>query len=268
MASDIQSKLPEIFDYFNIKKAIDLPTPSQVVLLQELERFNRLLNVMHNSLFDLKRALLGEIGMSQELDELANSLFNGMLPPMWSRLAPQTLKNLVNWMEHFMRRYQQYKDWIEVEEPKAMWLSGLHIPESYLTGLVQTTCRLKNWALDKSTLYTVVTKMKTPAEIKQRLQFGCYIQGLYLEGARWSIEKDCLDYQNPKELVVEMPLIEIVPIEANKLKLRGTLKTPCYVTQMRRNAMGVGLVFEADLKTDKHTSHWVLQGVCLVLNTD
>ena len=74
--------------------------------------------------------------MSQELDELANSLFNGQLPPMWSRLAPQTLKNLVNWMDHFMRRYQQYKDWIEVEEPKAMWLSGLHIPESYLTALV------------------------------------------------------------------------------------------------------------------------------------
>lgn len=149
---------------------------------------------MHNSLFDLKRALLGEIGMSSELDELANSLFNGFLPPMWSHLAPQTLKNLVNWMDHFQRRYEQYKGWIEVEEPKAMWLSGLHIPESYLTALVQTTCRLKNWALDKSTLYTVVTKMKNPSEVKKRLDFGCYIQGLYLEGARWSMEKDCLDY--------------------------------------------------------------------------
>jgi dynein heavy chain len=124
---------------------------------------------MHKSLTDLKRALLGEIGMSQELDELANSLFNGQLPPMWASKAPQTLKNLVNWMDHFMRRYQQYKDWIEIEEPKAMWLSGLHIPESYLTALVQTTCRLKQWALDKSTLYTVVTKMKSPSEIKKRL---------------------------------------------------------------------------------------------------
>jgi dynein heavy chain len=76
------------------------------VLLQELERFNKLLSVMHNSLFDLKRALLGEIGMSTELEELGNSLFNGFLPPMWSRLAPQTLKNLVNWMDHFQRRYE------------------------------------------------------------------------------------------------------------------------------------------------------------------
>lgn len=58
--------------------------------------------------------------------------------------------------------------------------------------------------------------------------------------------------------MIEMPLIQIIPIEANKLKLRGTIRTPVYVTQNRRNAMGVGLVFEADLKTDKHPSHWVL----------
>lgn len=32
--------------------------------------------------------------------------------------------------------------------------------------------------------------------------------------------------------------------------------------------MGVGLVFEADLFTNKHISHWVLQGVCLTLNSD
>lgn len=74
--------------------------------------------------------------MGAELEELSNCLLNGFLPPMWASLAPQTLKNLVNWMEHFQRRYKQYKFWIEEEEPKVMWLSGLHIPESYLTALV------------------------------------------------------------------------------------------------------------------------------------
>ena len=107
--------------------------------------------------------------MSGELDELANCLFNGFLPNMWAGLAPQTLKNLVNWMEHFQRRYAQYKFWIEEDEPKVMWLSGLHIPESYLTALVQTTCRSKQWALDKSTLYTLVTKIRNPHEVKKRL---------------------------------------------------------------------------------------------------
>lgn len=32
--------------------------------------------------------------------------------------------------------------------------------------------------------------------------------------------------------------------------------------------MGVGLLFEADLKTRADSSYWILQGVCLVLNDD
>lgn len=107
-----------------------------------------------STLFDLKRALIGEIGMSSELDELSLSLLNGFLPPSWRRLAPQTEKKLGSWMSHLTKRIQQYNDWINICEPKVMWLSGLHIPESYLTALVQTTCRRKKWALDKSTLYT------------------------------------------------------------------------------------------------------------------
>jgi dynein heavy chain len=168
------------------------------------------------------------------------------------------MKNLVNWIEHFERRYQQYKDWVEVEEPKVIWLSGLHIPESYLTALVQTTCRAKVWALDKVTRYTVVTNERNPLNIKKRLEHGTYVQGLFLEGAKWNMDKDCLDYQDPKQLIVEMPLVRIIPVEANKLKLRGTIKTPVYVTPNRKDAMHRGQVFEADLKTDKHVSHGVL----------
>ena len=50
-------------------------------------------------------------------------------------------------------------------EPYVMWLSGLHIPESYLTALVQATCRKNGWPLDKSTLYTSVTEVGLPVVI-------------------------------------------------------------------------------------------------------
>lgn len=65
-----------------------------------------------------------------------------------------------------------------------------------------------------------------------------------------------------------MPIIQIIPAEANKLKIKDNLKTPVYVTQNRKNAMGVGMVFVADLKTEEHVSHWILQGTALVLNID
>lgn len=264
-----ENTLPELFDEYNIRKSFNnVISPTQTVLLQELERFNKLTKRMGSSIVDLKRALKGEIGMSAELDGLGTAFFNGQLPDIWRKLSPQTEKNLVNWINHYERRFKQYRAWVDEEEPKVIWLSGLSIPESYGTALIQTTCRSKGWALDKSTMYTNVTKIFDPSEVTQRLEQGTYVQGLYIEGARWSVEKDCLEVQKPKVLVEEMPLVQIIPVEANKLKLRGTLKTPVYITQLRTNAMGVGLVMEADLKTDQHISHWVLQGVAMMLNTD
>lgn len=82
------------------------------------------------------------------------------------------------------------------------------------------------------------------------------------------MENQCLAKSYPKVLVEPLPVLSVIPIEVFRLKLQNTLKTPVYTTSLRRNAMGVGLVFEADLGTPEHLSHWVLQGVCLVLNTD
>ncbi|KAJ1434470.1 dynein heavy chain 10 axonemal [Ochromonadaceae sp. CCMP2298] len=278
-ARDIYSKIPIAsmdvgsFDLMQTRAALlkrnasDLISPCQVVLLQELARWNNLVQKMALSLMDLQRALVGEIGMSDELDALGDNLFNGILPNMWRKLCPDTQKPLGGWMGHYTRRHRQYAAWITEGEPAVIWLSGLHIPESYLTALVQTTCRTRGWPLDKSTLYTVVTQI-TSEEGLTALESGCYVSGLYLEGARWDKEACLLRAQEPKVLVVELPIMQVIPVEASKLKLHNTFSTPVYVTQARKNAMGVGMVFEADLATAEHSSHWVLQGVSLCLNID
>ncbi|XP_071339029.1 dynein axonemal heavy chain 10 [Trachinotus anak] len=269
VAQDIQNKLPQLFDMDVIHKKFGTDiSPTSVVLLQELERFNKLVVRMQHSLAELQRALAGEVGMSNELDEVARALFNGHIPAIWKKLAPDTLKSLGNWMSHFKRRYEQYSYWVDEGEPKVMWLSGLHIPESYLTALVQAACRKNGWPLDLSTLYTQVTQYRSEEEVTDRPGQGCFVSGLYLEGADWDMEKGCLVKSKPKVLVVELPILKVIPIETRRLRLQNTLRTPVYTTSLRRNAMGVGLVFEADLFTTMHISHWVLQGVCLCLNSD
>ena len=60
-----------------------------------------MISKIDSSLSNLRRALKGEIGMSADLDDLSFSLFNGFLPFIWARLAPQTEKKLGAWMEHF-----------------------------------------------------------------------------------------------------------------------------------------------------------------------
>jgi dynein heavy chain len=265
-ASDLQKAIPQ--DELKFFKD-GIPTPLETVLYQEIERYEALVRRMVGNLKDLKRALKGEIGMSQQLDELGTSCFNGLLPTLWAALAPQTLKPLGSWVEHFIRRHKQYFDWTQKGDPAVFWLSGLHIPESLNSALVQASCRRRGWALDKSTLFTRVTQFGDADIPKmEHLDDGTYVQGMYLEGARWDMEAACLARQIPKQLIQVLPLIELIPVEANKLKLRDELPTPVYITQLRRNAMGVGLVFEANLSTKEHSSIWVLQGVAMMLNDD
>jgi dynein heavy chain len=56
---DISAKLPEQFDLPLLAKGLGVPSPTQVVLLQELARWNGVLEAMNSSLQDLQRALSG-----------------------------------------------------------------------------------------------------------------------------------------------------------------------------------------------------------------
>merc|ERR1711968_276312 len=227
-AKDIFSKIPIAsmdvgsYDLLQIRVLLEskndsgIITPCQVVLMQELERWNGLVLRMASTLQDLQKALVGEIGMSDQLDQLGDSLYNGFLPALWRKLLPNTEKALGSWMNHFTRRYDQYDLWIKEGEPAVIWLSGLHIPESYLTALVQTTCRMLNWPLDKSTQSTKVTRHTEVKQVKEKLKSGTFVNGLFLEGAGWDHEHSCLKRQEPKVLVVPLPILQVIPIEASK----------------------------------------------------
>ena len=99
------------------------------------------------------------------------------------------------WMTWFERRYKQYSSWADEGEPLVMWMSGLQIPETFIAALVQSTCRAKGWPLDRSTVYTQVTKYQTVEEVTERPKEGCYVTGLYLEGASWNSDKLMLKVQ-------------------------------------------------------------------------
>lgn len=49
---------------------------------------------------------------------------------------------------------------------------------------------------------------------------GCFVSGLYLEGADWDIERGCLVKSKAKVLVVDLPILKVIPIEAHRLKLQ------------------------------------------------
>lgn len=67
------------------------------VLIQEVLRYNNLLNVIRDSLNDLIQALQGLKVMTNILDNVAESLLNNMIPSSWAAKSYPSLKPLVSY---------------------------------------------------------------------------------------------------------------------------------------------------------------------------
>lgn len=54
-----------------------------MILKQEIERFNKLLSVIHKSLKDLELAVKGESVLTEDLEEMYNSFLQARVPMLW-----------------------------------------------------------------------------------------------------------------------------------------------------------------------------------------
>ncbi|GLH10276.1 Dynein heavy chain, cytoplasmic [Gryllus bimaculatus] len=271
--TNIMEKIPEIYDIKKIKESQasgSEQTAMFVVLLQELERFNALITCMHKTLQALQQALVGELRMDEVLEEMSWSMVQGHLPTAWQKLTPPTCKLLGSWLEHFEKRVTQYTNWVDSGEPYVMWISGLHVPKSYLAAVMQIACHKNRWPLDDTTLLISCTSWKKREEIIPDDDSSTrHLQGLYLNGARWSTSKNCLIESKTRILIEELPFLKVKAIKHQSLKLVNTIRIPVYATSRRRiNHIDESSEFEVVLGIEEHKSHWILQNVCILLNED
>jgi dynein heavy chain len=66
--------------------------------------------------------------MSEELDDLASSMFNNMVPNSFSKVGPLSLKPLASWINDLNDRINFISKWIKDGMPPAFWLSGFFFP--------------------------------------------------------------------------------------------------------------------------------------------
>ena len=84
LAVDVISKVPESIDYETTYKNIgENKNPLDVVLLQEIQRYNRLLYKIKYSLLDLQKGIQGFVLMSAELEEIFTCIYEGRVPSLW-----------------------------------------------------------------------------------------------------------------------------------------------------------------------------------------
>jgi|Transcript_6479 dynein heavy chain len=133
------------------------------VLLQEMEKFNRLLNIMRLSLDDLVQAIGGFIVMSETLDTMYLCLTNGVVPPNWEKVAYPSLKPLTSWFDDLIQRVEFLQAWLTGGNPNAYWISGLFFPQGFMTGCLQTHARQYKIAIDELAFSFEVMEFEEPS---------------------------------------------------------------------------------------------------------
>ena len=77
--------------------------------------------------------------------------------------------------------------------------------------------------------------MKEPAsQLKTPPEDGCYIQGLYLEGASWDKNKWVLAESKPLQMFSEMPVIHLIPQATKSSPSQQVYTCPVYKTLERK----------------------------------
>lgn len=71
------------------------------------------------------------------------------------------------------------------------------------------------------------------SELKTRPKEGCFIHGLFLEGARWDPLAFQLAESRPKELYTEMAVIWLLPTPNRKVQDQDFYLCPIYKTLTR-----------------------------------
>ncbi|NXJ22597.1 DYH17 protein, partial [Dicrurus megarhynchus] len=258
---EILGQLPEPFNMEDMMAKAKEKTPYTVVALQECERMNILTHEIRRSLKELDLGLQGELTITSEMEELANALFYDSVPESWTRYAYPSLLSLATWYADLLLRIRELEVWsTDFVLPATVWLAGFFNPQSFLTAIMQSTARKKQWPLDKMCLAVDVTK-KIREDITFPPREGSYVHGLFMEGARWDVPSGSIADARMKELTPAMPVILLRAIPVDRMDTINIYECPVYKTRTR----GPTYVWTFNLKTKEKAAKWVLAGVALLL---
>jgi dynein heavy chain len=228
-AIDMAKQLPKLFDVESIGMLYptDYYESMNTVLVQEAQRYNRLLGVLHTTLNQLPKALKGLVVLSAELEAMATSVYDQKVPDPWANKGYPSLKPLNPWFKDLLLRLEFMYNWVDSGVPKAFWISGFFFPQGFLTAALQNYARKKTFPID-TVSFGFVLKTEPMAQITSKPDDGCYIYGLFLEGARWDSAINSLVEPRPKELFSAMPVLHMAPEQYRETPQSGIYRCPVY----------------------------------------
>jgi dynein heavy chain len=272
MCVDLLERVPGPYDLEPVMKAypVTYSESMNTVLQQEIGRYNGLLAVMQYSLKLVRKALVGQVVMSEDLDAVSSSMYDLQVPEMWMSKGYPSLMPLTGWSNDLIQRLDFLNKWIENGIPVHFWLPGFFFPQAFLTGTLQNFARKHQIEINTISFETLVQPngVVSPDEFTERPEQGCYIHGLFMEGARWDTEARIIAESRPKELYTQMVPMHLNPVAKRVKPETGIYLCPVYKVLSRTGTLSTtghstNYVCPLEIPSDRPQPHWIGRGVAL-----
>ncbi|XP_074845897.1 dynein axonemal heavy chain 8 [Carettochelys insculpta] len=263
LAEDMLDKLPPDYVPHEVKaRLIKMGhlNSMNIFLRQEIDRMQKVITILRNSLSDLKLAIEGTIIMSENLRDALDNMYDARIPQLWRRVSWDS-STLGFWFTELLERNTQFHTWIFEGRPNVFWMTGFFNPQGFLTAMRQEATRAhKGWALDTVTIHNEVLK-QSKEEITTPPAEGVYIYGLYLDGAGWDRRNSKLTEPTPKILFTVLPVVHIFAVNTTGPKDPKLYVCPIYKKPRRTDLTYITVIY---LRTIVSPDHWILRGVALL----
>uniref|UniRef100_A0A8D0G5C6 Dynein axonemal heavy chain 8 n=1 Tax=Sphenodon punctatus TaxID=8508 RepID=A0A8D0G5C6_SPHPU len=245
LADDMVAKLPSDYIPHEVKaRLIKMGhlNSMNIFLRQEIDRMQKVITILRNSLSDLKLAIEGTIIMSENLRDALDNMYDARIPQLWKRVSWDS-STLGFWFTELL--------------PHVFWMTGFFNPQGkYLHRegtkgkRVHPTRRLQS----PLSLHSEEVRSSTSEE-------GVYIYGLYLDGAGWDRRNSKLTESTAKILFTILPVVHIFAINTTGHKDSKLYVCPIYKKPRRTDLTYITAIY---LRTTVSSDHWILRGVALL----
>jgi len=285
LAAEILASLPAVLDMKDGEQTfMDARASTQngmmdsltIFLVQECEKFNRLLTTVSSTLQQLQAAIIGQVVMSATLDDIYNDLLNNKVPSEWKKVCYPSLKPLKSWIVDLNARLSFIGNWLLHGKPHTYWMSAFFFQQGFITGILQNHARKYKLAIDSLSFEFVIRNHEySPQHISSSALptdiDGVLVYGMYLDGAKWNDSTGTLQDANIGELYYKMPIIHFVPTQQQQHHKSVLYECPLYKTSVRAGVLSTtgqstNYILPIHLPTpaDKDHTYWIKRGVALL----